>query len=170
MGDVGNIIFNTLAKIKAPRKHYERYLLKKGDLVMARTGSSRGNMVVFDRTNYELIFAAYLIRFRFKESINPHYVRICFKHSNIKRELLKTSHGGATMNINAENVKRLTIPLPSLQKQNMIVDQFQDGLKTMQELRMKIDDIIEKQTYLVNLINNLSSSILSHAFSGKLVA
>jgi len=46
----------------------EPYLLKKGDLLVARTGATFGKTMLFDE-KYPAVFASYLIRLRFPQDI-----------------------------------------------------------------------------------------------------
>jgi len=162
MGRYGNIVYDNIPKIHASPRDVVRYELKKEDLVMARTGATRGKMCIFDKDNYKIMFAGYLIRFRFKNIINPYFVRFCFEHRKIKKQLLSTSHGIATQNINAENVKMISIPCPSLVEQNEIVKRINHLLFIV----YNIQNIIQKS---VDHTKRLHQSILQAAFEGKLV-
>ena len=169
MDDFGNIKYENLPKIHVTNKEITRYRLEKGDLIMARTGSSRGRMVVFNRDNFDLLFAGYLIRFRFKKNVSSDYVMLCFKHPKIRKLLISTSHGGATQNINAENLKQIQIPFSNLKNQHSIVQQFKKSFLEMEVLFKALERILQIQSKTLSNLDYLQMSILSNAFSGKLV-
>jgi len=116
----------------------ERYLLKEGDILIARAGSVGASIVV--RNPPESIFASYLIRFRPKENLNPRYAGF-FLRSNMFWAQLGSKTAGTTLpGVNATNLSNVKIPLPPLETQHMIVTILEKAEET-NRLRMQADEL-----------------------------
>jgi len=108
---------------KNSRLNKERVILRKGDLLFNRTNSKElvGKTAVFDLEG-EYTFASYIIRIRFNDKTNPYYVNFIL-NSQIGRmqiDLMSRQILGQA-NINAEEIKEIMIPAPSIEIQNNIV-------------------------------------------------
>ena len=54
----------------------EKYLLKEGDIVFARTGNSTGRTYYHEEKNGKLAFAGFLIKYAIDENkVNPKYIK-----------------------------------------------------------------------------------------------
>jgi restriction endonuclease S subunit len=105
------------------RLNKEKVILQKGDLLFNRTNSKElvGKAAVFDLEG-EYTFASYIIRIRFNDKTNPYYVNFIL-NSQIGRlqiDLMSRQILGQA-NINAEEIKEIMIPAPSIEIQNTIV-------------------------------------------------
>ena len=106
---------------KSPSTYDSSYLLNKGDILFARSGSV-GVTYYFDEP-YKSIFAGYLIRFiPDNEKINPEYA-YQFTRSAHCQEILKGSkRGGVQKNVNAKQLSAIRIPLPPMELQNEFIE------------------------------------------------
>lgn len=101
-----------------------KYLLNENDILFARSGSV-GKCYIHKDISIKAIFAGYLIRFVFdSKRVNPDYI---FYYCNSKlywQWISAIQRPAVQSNINSEEFKSLLIPLPSLEKQNEIVEQI----------------------------------------------
>jgi len=99
----------------------KKYILKKGDVLVARTGATYGKTLYFDE-EIKAIFAGYLIRLNFrKEQINSKFYWIFSQSSNYRKQKNELVQGGGQPQFNANVIKHIKVPLPSLEIQEKIV-------------------------------------------------
>lgn len=160
MTDDGEIILKDPPRLNIPESRLEDFRLQPMDLLVTRSGSI-GMMAVF-RGGYVAIPSAYLIRFRFSLLVDVDYV-FHFLKSPIGQTLLGLGSTAVTQaNINAEAIKNIPIPLPSLEEQKEIVVRIQVLLEKIAQLRQQYQGT-------KTLIDQLDRSILAKAFRGELV-
>lgn len=101
----------------------EKYLVKKGDILFARTGASTGKSYLYDNRDGVLYFAGFLIRAHIKND-NPFFVYIQTLTAKYQNWVKKMSARSGQPGINAEEYKELPIVLPPIHEQNIIADLF----------------------------------------------
>jgi type I restriction enzyme S subunit len=139
-----------------------KYLLKDGDLVFARTGATVGKSFLIRGKIPETVFASYLIRIILDENIDRAYVYDFFQSNFYWSQIQKGKLGIGQPNVNAQVLSQLSIPLPSFQEQEKIVEEI--------ESRLSIADGVEKVAeQTLRQSERLRQSILKQAFEGKLV-
>ena len=98
----------------------EQYLLKKDDILFARSGSV-GRCYIHKETEQPAIFAGYLIRFKLNEQkLNSNFMFYYCNSKFYKFWVTAIERPAVQSNINAEEYKALPIPLPPIEKQNEI--------------------------------------------------
>ncbi|HEV2802439.1 MAG TPA: N-6 DNA methylase [Pyrinomonadaceae bacterium] len=103
----------------------QKYLLKKGDLLVARTGGTYGKTLFFEE-DYPAVFASFLIRLHLDNSkiLNKYYWAFTLSdHYLIQKEQLVS--GGGQPQFNANALSRIKIPLPPLSVQKEIVERVE---------------------------------------------
>ena len=138
----------------------EEFLLKSGDFVFARTGGA-GSFGLVEDDHPRAIFASYLIRFRFDESVNTHFLKYLFLSSGFKNGIEMNIHGGVNKNVHAEDIKNQYISAPPLIEQQEIVDYLDIFTR-------KIQDLIQKSKASIELLKERRSSLISAAVTGKI--
>ena len=100
----------------------EKYLLEKGDLLMARTGATYGKTMLFSEDT-PAIYASFLIRIRFVENtILPEYYWH-FAQSNLYwTQANKLVSKAGQPQFNANVLKTVNIPVPSIIEQRRIIE------------------------------------------------
>jgi len=125
-------------KVSINNDNYENFILKKGDIVFARTGATVGKTYLYDGKDGELVFAGYLIRFRPNEKI------LLTKHLKfytsskpywdwVKMVSMRSGQPG----INAEEYGSLKLPLPPLPEQEaiaQILSTWDKAIETTQKI------------------------------------
>lgn len=122
----------------------EQYILKKNDLLFARSGSV-GRCYLHQDDTHKSIFAGYLIRFVINTEIaNPYYV-FYYCHSKIYKMWVDAiSRSAVQSNINSEEYKSLPIFLPPIDKQIEIVEHINAIRDRAKQLRQEAAADLEK--------------------------
>ena len=157
----GSVNWDTVPYCMINQSDIQKFRLAPGDLVFARTGATVGKSFLIQDVP-EAIFASYLIRLRFQESVVPAYIALFFQSENYWRQISEGSLGIGQPNVNATTLGRVTLRLPAKHEQQRIVSAMSD-----------IDRELTRITTIINQQNrraqSLRSSILTAAFSGELV-
>lgn len=117
---IPKINFDNAPSISVSEKDYESFRINVGDFLIGRSGAiGRYGICYEDR---KAIFASYLIRFKFDQNtmLNEYFGEL-YQSQLISRQLELITQGSSNQNINAENIKSLVVPLPSLSEQKAIV-------------------------------------------------
>ena len=166
MGNIqdGRLIPRPLKYLHVPPKDRGKLVLQKGDILVNRTNSAElvGKCAVFDLDG-EYGFASYIIRLRLDGTRANSNLVAAYINSPIGRAYMfdekKQMTGQA--NVNATTLKKLPLPLPSLDTQHCIVAE-------LSVLQGKLDAVKSLQTETVAEIDALLPAILDKAFKGGL--
>lgn len=99
-----------------------KYLLQKGDLLLARTGATYGKTLYFD-ADEPAVYASFLIKIILDNSIIKNRYYWHFSKSSLYWEQAEryVSKGGQQQ-FNTKAVSRVTVPIPSLEEQDRIIN------------------------------------------------
>ena len=141
----------------------QKYLLKDGDLVFARTGATVGKSFLIKGEIPESIFASYLIRLRFPKQVNDKYVWYYFQSSFYWSQIFDKQVGIGQPNVNGTKLGGLEIIIPhTLEEQQIIVAEIESRLSVCDKIEESIEQSLRES-------ESLRQSILKKAFEGKLV-
>ncbi|MBK6901741.1 MAG: restriction endonuclease subunit S [Saprospirales bacterium] len=152
----GKVILNDLKYIDRSKvPNLSKLLLRKGDILFNRTNSFDlvGKVGIYD-SDFEATFASYLIRLKAKTSVvKPEYRNLFLNTKKGQTAIRKyRTLGVSQSNINPENLKKIYVPIVSLENQSGIIqktEQLFQSLKKSKELGFKALII---QTHLINQI------------------
>jgi len=135
--------------IKSAEIYDDRFILKKDDIVFARTGATVGKTYLHEEG--KAIYAGYLIKYHPKESvIRPRYLK-AFTHScTYSNWVNKTQKIGAQPNISAAQYDKMPVLVPSLDEQDDYLKIYNQADKSEFELRKSIDAIDAVIKSLIN--------------------
>lgn len=120
----------------------DKYVLEKGDIVVARTGNSTGENYIFTG-NEETVYASYLIRFRIDENIaNPFYVWYSMRSPNWWAFVNSSKTGSAQAGANAKVLGLYPLDLPNLDTQKAIAH-ILGSLDDKIELNRQMNETLE---------------------------
>ncbi|MEW6116419.1 MAG: restriction endonuclease subunit S [Nitrospirota bacterium] len=138
------------------------YLLKEGDLLLARSGATVGKSFYYEPSWGLAAYAGYLIRARFNPArMMPSFVNY-FTNSQQYWQWLGSSFIQATIqNVSAEKYANLTVPVPPLPEQRAIAA-FLDCETA------RIDALIEKVEKSIELLREYRTALISAAVTGKI--
>ena len=120
----------------------DRYILKAGDLVFARTGASVGKTYLCKPEDGNLVFAGYLIRVKVNPSkLLPSYLAAYVKTEHYWNWVRIMSMRSGQPGINGNEYAQLLIPLPSLPEQQAITAVLSDIDTEIAALEQKRDKL-----------------------------
>lgn len=132
------IDLSTTPKINANAKDFHDYMVMPGDFLFVRSGAIGRFGIV--GTIPKSIFGSYLINFRFDQRIVDNLFFGYFYQSEISLNQIKTiTQGGGNININAENIKSLSVDLPPIEEQRAIANNLSDIDFEIENLEKKLE-------------------------------
>lgn len=164
----GRIDTSNLKYGRFNEKEIEKLALRSGDLLVIRSNGSlglvgRAALVTEEVAGY--LYAGYLIRLRLDSGrVDPKFVQLAFEEPTIRQtiERLAKSTSGVN-NINSEQLKALTLPLPPLPEQSEIVRRVETAFA-------QIDQTATATARATLLLDRLDQATLAKAFRGELVS
>ena len=152
--------FTTMKQIRLEEKEKERYLVRKGDLLICE-GGDVGRSAIWESDN-PIYYQNALHRVRFYQNINQYFfLHVLNYYKNIG--LIDDVSGGVTIKHFTQNsMQKLLFPLPPLVEQERIVS-------VIKSIFSQIDTLDQNKSDLQTAINKTKSKILDLAIHGKLV-
>ena len=127
-------------------KNAEKYLLKKGDIVFARTGNSTGKTYYYDGEIKNLVYAGFLIKFSLDENkVNPKFIKYYTMTKEYKNWVKEIQTGSTRSNINEKMYGNMEVRLPSRIYQDKMVSLLERIDKKI-ELNNQINNNLQKLT------------------------
>ena len=155
----GNVNWETVPLCTEEPPDKEKYLLRKGDIVISRAGSVGYSYLVKNPQN--AVFASYLIRFKPLSIIDENFLIFFLKSPDYWKTVLKEKAGIALPNVNATKLKRIEIPLPPLAEQRRIVAK-------LETLFTQLDAAVNNLKKAQMQLKRYRQSVLKAAFEGEL--
>jgi Restriction endonuclease S subunits len=156
------------------------YLLKKDDILIARTGGTTGKSFKIDNPPAHSIYAGYLIRIRAKHGVNPDYIYLFLHSFAYWSQIVNLNERNFRPKANAENLKSLILPDCPTDIQNdavkisngELVNGYEELYSEIEKVIAEYDKTQEVQSLLsdqLTQLENLNQAILQEAVQGKLV-
>ena len=98
----------------------DKYLLKEGDILFARTGASVGKTYLYKASDGKTYYAGFLIRAHVSDEADAGFIFQSTLTERYKQFVLLTSQRSGQPGINAQEYADLLLPLPSLSEQRRI--------------------------------------------------
>jgi type I restriction enzyme S subunit len=117
----GCIAYDTMPLARLDDGRFEHHFLRRGDLVLTRSGTC-GIAAVFDDFPLPVLPGAFLIRFRLTGEADPRFYRYLFNSPVGRTRVLSVAQGAVQQNLNITNLERLTVPRPPIADQVRIAD------------------------------------------------
>ena len=121
----------------------KKYLVKKGDLLLARTGATYGK-TLYVPDNSPAVYASFLIKIELDNSkISNRYYWHFSKSSQYWRQAEKLVSKGGQQQFNTNAVERVVVPVPPLDVQNRIVNVLDNFERICSDLNIGLPAEIE---------------------------
>jgi len=134
----------------------DKYKLKKGDIVFARTGASVGKSYLYKETDGNLIYAGFLIKFNINKA-DPRFIYALTFNESYDKWVHVFSMRSGQPGLNAEEYKGFKINLPSLPEQQKIAS-----------FLSAVDEKIQQLTKKKALLEQYKKGVMQQLFSGQL--
>ena len=143
IGDGCKLLFNDIKGLD--EKEYEKYILKEGDIVFARTGNTTGKGYVYNKEHGELVYAGFLIKYSVDNNIaNHNFIKYVIQSKRYWDWVNIMSTRSGQPGINSNEYSSFIIQLPPLEEQEKIAS----ILSTVDEQIDNVDALIEKNKEL----------------------
>ena len=129
-----------------------KYLLKKDDIVIARTGATTGYAKRI-RSNQHAIFASYLVRIRINSKYDSKYIGYVIESDEYKQFIQLNIGGAAQPHANAQILTSFPLPLPPLPTQHKIA-----------AILSTYDDLIENNTRRIKILEDMALTLYREWF------
>lgn len=134
----GEIDYRDMDTIDEEERKVKRYELFSGDVVLSCRGTALKS-AVFTKQDRIIIASANLIVIRPKEKVNGEYIKIFFE-SPVGQAIIKSfQRGTAIMNINYTDIMEMEIPLLPFDKQQEIINHYQQEFDVYKETVKKAE-------------------------------
>lgn len=120
------------------------YLLRTGDLLVARIGATFGKSLLYTMTE-QSIFASYLIRVRVaSDKLVSGYAWVFMQSDDYWSQARSLVQGGGQPQFNANVIRQVQLPLPPVEEQKRIVEEF-IAERALVDANRKLVEIFEKK-------------------------
>lgn len=148
----GDFLKSNISSVNSDQSR--NYILGKGEVVVARTGSSVGKTYLYNPNDGELVFAGFLIRIRPDEQrLNSEFL-FCLTQSKYYKDWIVTnSMRSGQPGINSVQISNLNIPLPPIEEQKSIASSIIDINNEIKVLDRRIEKLkLQKQGMMQALL------------------
>jgi type I restriction enzyme, S subunit len=157
----GEINWDNVPFCEAEHNAIEKYKIEVDDILFARSGNTVGKTILINNPPNSL-FASYLIRIRVnKQIILPKFLYYYFQSNKYWQLINNDVTGIGQPNFNGTKLSNLSIPVPNLSEQKIIIEKIEDNFNELNNLKFEIKISIKNTQILKN-------KILQEAFLGKL--
>lgn len=153
----GDISFTDNQYLKDIQSNLKKFCIRNNSIVLTKTGSPDfKSAVVQVAEGMEILATGNMFILEIDEKkANPYYLQALFD-SELGRALFKSIYVGSVIpTISLEKLRKLEIPLPSLEEQNIIGVKYKEELERMAELKEKLSTSREKLKKIYNIKNNM---------------
>lgn len=142
-------------KYMAAESYSSKHLLRKNDIIFARTGGTVGKTYFYDGEIGPAVFAGYCIRFRFDENkVIPKFVYWYTKTDMYQKWVNGIQRPAGQPNINKEEYKSFEIVLPSIDIQQKLVDFMDDANLSRQNKTDQSESLLSSMNeYIFDKLN-----------------
>lgn len=145
-----NVDWESVPYCNCPDEEQERYLLRPGDIVFARTGATTGKSFLIRQCPEPTVFASYLIRVRPSEEVEPGYLAQFFRTEDYWHQISGAANGSAQPGVNGSKLRELSVPLPPFAEQRRIASILgkADDIRRKREEGIRLGEELLRSTFL----------------------
>lgn len=125
----GRVDWETVPYCECPDP--EKYLLKNGDILFARTGATTGKTFLLE-DDVDAVFASYLIRVRPSHGVRSDYLYSFFQSDLYWSQIVEGKEGSAQPNVNGRKLMAVQVPLVDAALQGKIAE-FLRAVRRLQD-------------------------------------
>lgn len=142
ISDIQNntIIWDKVPYCQIPENEINNYLIKKNDILFARTGGTVGKSYLVTDEPRSAIYAGYLIRTRYSSSLEPKFLKSFMESELYWSQLTNGTRGAAQPNCNGQTLSKMILPIPPLSEQQEIVRRIDAIMNTVNSLENQISE------------------------------
>jgi type I restriction enzyme S subunit len=153
----GRLDYSAMPLMSVSKADKERFTLRTGDLLLARSGATVGKTALIDEGAAECIAGAYFIRLRFSDAIRPLYAQMMLRSKPVQKIIAERSRQSAQQNFNGPAIRALPLPVPPKDLQDEFV-----------AFHRKAVQVGKRLAGTTGQANDLFNSLVQRAFKGEL--
>lgn len=153
----GRLNYAAMPLMDTSEKDREKFVLKPGDLLLARSGATVGKTALIDERAPECIAGAYFIRLRFSDSIRPLYAQMVLRSKSVQQMIASRSQQSAQQNFNGPAIRALPLPTPPTEVQDTFIRFHSSAIAAGRRMAKYASEA-----------NDLFDSLVQRAFKGEL--
>ena len=158
----GRVDWATVPSCSIPESEIERYRLRPGDLVFARTGATTGKSYLIRGCPRDAVFASYLIRLRPGEAVEPGYLAYFFQTASYWGQISEQATGTAQPGVNSKRLRTVQLPVAPLHQQPAIVAAIESHFSRLDAATATLERVQRN-------LERYRASVLKAAVEGRLV-
>ena len=138
------IIEETLPYLINIEERYEKYCIKNHNLILSKNGAPYKIAVANIKKDQKILANGnlYIIEID-EEKANPYYIKAFFESETGIAALKSITVGSTILSISVDKLKKLQIPLPLLDEQNKIAENYQAIQAEIIELKARLKSAVE---------------------------
>ena len=148
-----NINWDKVPYCQIEEKNIPKFLLKEGDIVIARTGATVGYAKYIKKGIPTAVFASYLVRIRLKKDCAARYIGFLIESDIYKRFIKANISGAAQPQANAQVLTSYPTPIAPLNVQRKIA-----------AILSAYDDLIENNTLRIQILEEMAQTFYKEWF------
>lgn len=153
----GELDFEAMPRMQVTAEEHERFVLRVGDLIFARSGATVGKVACIEPNDPVCIAGAYFMILRFVSAIEPLFAKAVLRSTSVQAVIAKQSRQAAQQNFSGPALRRLPMPCPPIGHQKAFVQRLGEaGAQGSRYLESAIE------------LDALFASLQQRAFSGQL--
>lgn len=125
------------------------YVLKNGDVLVARTGATYGKCLYFD-SDVPSAFAGYLIRIGFNQSILPRYFWMYSQSHEFEKQKQKLVTGGGQPQFNANALGKVELAVPPLETQAQLIATMESEKRSVESAQNLIETFEARMSSVIS--------------------
>ena len=136
------------------------YILKKGDVLFARSGATVGKTYYIDETSAGGAFAGYLIKASFNNALVGefvYYYTLSYSYQKWKESIVIQA---TIQNIGADKYSNMPLPIPDIAEMKILVEK-------VSRIDRRISKIIEEKKKMIKTMLNYKQSLIYEYVTGK---
>lgn len=164
VGELGDkkVNFKKSKYVTLEKQELEKYLLKTGDLLLARAIGSEehlGKASLFYEIDESVVYDSHVMRLRFdKLKVIPEFVYNWLKSKGGREQFMaQAGRTSVQFNINSKQIQKIQIPIPPIALQN----KFAQTVEKIESVKRKYEEGLKE-------LENLYHSLSQRAFKGEL--
>ncbi len=158
LNEDGRLDFTGMPRLDVSNEDRQKYQLKPGDLLFARSGATVGKVALIRPDDPPCIAGAYFITMRFQDVIEPAYARAVLASTSVRAIVTRRSRQAAQQNFSGPGLRGLPMPIPPIALQQ----RFADLVAAIENLT---NGVMQPS---MSHLDDLFSSLQLQAFSGAL--
>ena len=139
------IISQDLPYLSKLDKSLLKYCIEDGDIIMSKNGAPYKVAVAHPNPEKRILANGNMFVIKLDSSkANPVYVKAFLESERGVESLKRISMGSIVPNLSLTELKKVLIPLPSLEEQNKLAERYTEQLNKIEILKIKLDRAISE--------------------------